>query len=231
MKTASGHPVGAGLKPALPGPCETVIPNIAQRSEESNRMIRAFIAVDLPEDVERALGAAAQSLRDARIEGLRAVRPQGIHLTLKFLGDVPEARVDEIGNAVSEAVAGRPQFEVSTGGPGAFPNNRRPQVLWVGIAGRVGPLMRLQAEVDAALGGLGFPAETRPFHPHLTLARLDRRMPAHAKRASLDALESAGPPAGTRIAVRSVSLVRSILGRGGARYVRLTTVSLAKGLS
>ncbi len=198
---------------------------------ENRRMIRTFIAVDLPEDVERALGAAAQSLRAARIEGLRAVRPEGIHLTLKFLGDVPETRVDEIGNAVSEAIAGRRQLEVSTGGPGAFPNTRRPQVLWVGIAGRLEPLMRLQAEVDAALGALGFPTETRPFHPHLTLARLDRRMPVSAKRASLAALESAGPPAGMRIAVRSVSLVQSILGRGGARYVRLATVPLAAGLS
>ena len=128
-------------------------------------MIRVFVAVDLPEDVERALGAAAQSLRDARIEGLRAVRPQGIHLTLKFLGDVPETRVDEIASAVSEAVAGRPQFEVSTGGPGAFPNSRRPQVLWVGIAGRVEPLMRLQTGVDAALGGLGFPGGDEAVPP------------------------------------------------------------------
>ena len=194
-------------------------------------MVRAFVAVDLSEDVERALGAAAQSLRDARIEGLRAVRPEGIHLTLKFLGDVPEARVDEIANAVSEAVAGSRQFEVSTGGPGAFPDSRRPQVLWVGIAGRVQPLMRLQADIDAALGGLGFETETRPFHPHLTLARLDRGMPGSARRASLDALEAAGPPAGMRIPVCSVSLVRSILGRGGARYVRLATVLLAESLS
>ncbi len=194
-------------------------------------MVRVFVAVDLPEDVERALGAVAQSLRDARIDGLRAVRPDGIHLTLKFLGDVPETRVDEIGNAVSEAVAEHRQFEVSTGGFGAFPNSRRPQVLWAGIEGRLEPLMRLQAEVDAALAALGFATETRPFHPHLTLARLDRRMPAGARRASLDALESAGTLAGMRIPVRSVSLVQSILGRGGARYVRLATVLLAESLS
>lgn len=194
-------------------------------------MVRAFVAVDLPEDVERAMGAAAQSLRDARIEGLRAVRPEGVHLTLKFLGDVPESRVDEIGHAVSETVAGHRQFEVSTGGFGAFPNKRRPQVLWIGISGRLEPLMGLQADVDAALGALGFQTETRPFHPHLTLARLDRRMPADARRASMDALESTGPSAGLRIAVRSVSLVQSILGRGGARYVRLCTAPLAESLS
>ena len=83
-------------------------------------MVRAFVAVDLPEDVERAMGSAAQRLRDARIEGLRAVRPEGIHLTLKFLGDVPESRVDEIGRAVSEAVAGHRRFEVSTGTSARF---------------------------------------------------------------------------------------------------------------
>ena len=194
-------------------------------------MVRAFVAVDLPEDVERVLGAAAQSLRDAGIEGLRSVRTEGIHLTLKFLGDVPGSQVGDIARALSEAAAGHQKFEVSTGDFGAFPNTRRPQVLWAGVAGRVEPLMRLQADVDAALAALGFPAETRPFHPHLTLARLDRRMSAPARRASLDALESTGPLAGMRISVRSVSLVQSILGCGGARYVRISTGQLAEGLS
>ena len=194
-------------------------------------MIRAFVAVDLSKDVERAMGSAAQRLRAARIEGLRAVRPEGIHLTLKFLGDVPESRVDEIGRAVSEAIAGHRRFEVAMGDFGGFPNTRRPQVLWVGIGGKLEPLIRLQEDVDSALGGLGFPAETRSFHPHLTLARLDRRMPAGARRASLYALEATGLSAGLRIPVRSVSLVQSILGRGGARYVRLFTVRLAESLS
>ena len=192
-------------------------------------MVRTFVAVDLPDEVERALEEAARTLRDARIEGLRPVRPEGIHLTLKFLGDVPESQVGEIAQVVSEAVAGHRQFDVSTGGFGAFPNTRRPQVLWVGIEGDVSPLIRLQSDVDAALGVLGFPTGTRPFHPHLTLARLDRRMSAAARQASLDALESTGLVAGMRIPVGSVSLVQSILGRGGARYVRLETVRLARG--
>ena len=193
-------------------------------------MVRVFVAADLPEFVEDALGRAALSLREARIEGLRPVRPEGVHLTLKFLGDVPESQIEGIGQAVSAAVAGQRQFEISTGGFGAFPNDRRPQVLWVGIEGRLEPLMRLQADVDAALGALGFQTETRPFHPHLTLARLDRRMPDHARRASLDALESTGLAAGMRIPVRLVSLVESILGRGGARYVRLATARLAEAI-
>ena len=196
----------------------------------SEPTVRTFVAVDLPDEVERVLGATAQILRDARIEGLRPVRPEGIHLTLKFLGDVPESQVGEIGQVVSEAVAGHRQFDVSTGGFGAFPNTRRPQVLWVGIEGDAGPLIRLQSDVDAALGALGFPTEARPFHPHLTLARLDRRMPAHARRASLDALESTGLVAGMRVPVGSVSLVQSILGRGGARYERLATARLAEGI-
>ena len=196
----------------------------------SEPTVRTFVAVDLPDEVERVLGATAQILRDARIEGLRPVRPEGIHLTLKFLGDVPESQVGEIGQVVSEAVAGHRQFDVSTGGFGAFPNTRRPQVLWVGIEGDAGPLIRLQSDVDAALGALGFPTGTRPFHPHLTLARLDRRMSAAARQASLDALESTGLVAGMRVPVGSVSLVQSILGRGGARYERLATARLAEGI-
>ena len=101
-------------------------------------------------------------------------------------------------------------------------------MLWVGIEGDVGPLMRLQADVDAALGALGFPTEPRPFHPHLTLARLGRGMSARARRESLDALESTGPVAGMSIPVGSISLVESILGRGGARYERLATARLAE---
>ena len=191
-------------------------------------MARVFVAVDLPEGVERALGEAARSLREARIEGLRPVRQEGVHLTLKFLGDVPESRLDEVARAVSDPVAGHRPFDISTGGFGAFPNTRRPLVLWVGIEGSVGPLMLLQADVDAALGALGFPTETRSFHPHLTLARLGRGMSARARRESLDALESMGSVAGMSIPVGSVSLVESILGHGGARYVRLATVRLAE---
>lgn len=194
----------------------------------SERTVRAFVAVDLPEGVERVVGEASQSLREARIEGLRAVRPEGVHLTLKFLGDVPKTRLDEVARAVSEAVASHRPFDISTGDFGAFPDTRRPLVLWVGIEGDVGPLMRLQADVDAALGALGFPTETRPFHPHLTLARLGRGMSARARRESLDALESTGPVAGMSIPVGSISLVESILGRGGARYERLATARLAE---
>ena len=186
-------------------------------------MVRTFVAVDLPEDVGRALGEAARSLREARIEGLRPVRPEGVHLTLKFLGDVPGSRLAEVAAAVSAAVAGHRPFDVSTGGFGAFPDRRRPVVLWVGIGGDVGPLLRLQEDVDAALGALGFPADTRPYHPHLTLARLGRDMSSPARRAALDALESTGPPAGMRIPVRSVSLIQSKLGHGGARYTHLAS--------
>ena len=144
----------------------------------SEHKARTFVAVDLPEAVARVVGGVAQSLREARIEGLRPVRPEGVHLTLKFLGDVPNNRLDEVARAVSEAVASHRPFDISTGGFGAFPNTRRPLVLWAGIEGDAGPLMRLQADVDAALGALGFATETRPFHPHLTLARLGRGMSA-----------------------------------------------------
>ena len=194
----------------------------------SVRMARVFVAVDLPEGVERALGEAARSLREARIEGLRPVRQEGVHLTLKFLGDVPESRLDEVARAVSDPVAGHRPFDISTGNFGAFPNARRPMVLWVGIGGGVEPLLRLQEDIDAALGVLGFPTETRPYHPHLTLARLGYGMSARARRESVDALESTGLAYGMRIPVGSVSLVESILGHGGARYVRLATARLAE---
>ena len=193
-----------------------------------NRTIRAFLAVELPEAVTAALGELVGPLSVAGLRGVRLVRPEGIHLTLKFLGDIDEDQVGPIADAVSRIVETQPPSAVELGDVGAFPNGERPRVLWVGLTGQTGPLLRLQADIAESLVPLGFERERRPFSPHLTVARLrDGTAPLDRRRAS-DALSAAPLRRGLSIPVESVSLIRSILRPGGAEYERLASLALGR---
>ncbi len=129
---------------------------------------RAFIAADLPqipslEDLARDLRTASRDLK--------VVSPDHLHLTLKFLGDAEEGLVPEILSAIREASSGIPPFTIRVRSTGAFPNLSRPSVLWVGLEGGE-PLARIAKLLDADLAALGFERETRPWSPHVTLARV-----------------------------------------------------------
>jgi 2'-5' RNA ligase len=99
-------------------------------------------------------------------------REESVHLTLKFLGEIPIASVPTFSQAVSRAVAGIRSFPIVVEGAGIFPNSRRPRVLWVGISDPSGSLNDLHSQLDFESVRSGFPKEVRPFHPHITLARL-----------------------------------------------------------
>ncbi len=138
----------------------------------SNR--RLFVALDPSEPVRRRIAALAAELRrDAgrAADEIRWVAPENVHLTLQFLGAVPEERVPDVEAAVRAAAAeGRP-LALQLQGAGGFPNARRPRVVWAGLAGDVPALAALAAAVGRRLAPLGFPPEDRPFSPHLTLGR------------------------------------------------------------
>lgn len=140
--------------------------------------IRAFIAVELPPEAQAALaGPVRRWQADCQAAGLAAQwsRPEGWHLTLKFLGAVPSDRLPAITERLAEAATRHRPFAIQLAGFGAFPTPRRPRVLWIGVAddeGRAG-LIALAGGIEAAVAPLGYPAEARPFHPHLTLARID----------------------------------------------------------
>lgn len=148
-----------------------------------------------------------------------------LHVTLKFLGQVDEARVGAIGDALMAVARRTPAFDVNVGGLGAFPTPMRARILWVGLA-PAAPLAALAAEVDATLAALGIEPEARPFAAHVTLGRVreSRRKPALA-----DAL--ARPADCGRLAVTRVSLIRSELHPRGARYTELASVLLAGAAS
>jgi len=138
-------------------------------------MIRSFIAIDLPEETRKALEDIQKELKQCGT-GVRWLKPGSIHLTLKFLGNIHLAQVEDIALAVAEEVRDQPPITLGAAGLGAFPSRRKPRVIWIGMEGEVQRLTRIQARIEDALEPLGFVREKRPFQPHLTIGRVkDRR--------------------------------------------------------
>jgi RNA 2',3'-cyclic 3'-phosphodiesterase len=184
--------------------------------------MRLFIALKLPTDVRDELAAVQQRLRHTEAHPVKWVAPQSIHLTLQFLGEVPEAQLPAILQAleaVRTTAAQRSPLRLAEAG--AFPNLRRPQTLWVGIAGELEGLTRLHQAVIAATEPLGFQLETRPFRAHLTLGRV-RREATPAQRVALGtALGSLSPPRSVTWQSGHPLLFRSTLTPTGSIYTEL----------
>lgn len=145
-------------------------------------MVRTFVAIELDATFLQALATIQTSLQQGHAG--RWVRPEGIHLTLKFLGDVPEDKLQDIYRAIGQCCASFAPFMLTLGSLGCFPNLRRPRVVWVGVSDQGGQLAALQQAVERELGRLGYRPEERAFTPHLTLARVRE----DAKREEVDAL-------------------------------------------
>ena len=194
-----------------------------------NERVRAFVAIELPQHAKEALHGLAGQLGQARIRGIRPVGPDGIHLTLKFLGDVAKDQIEAIVDRVTDLVAVHRPFTVELGGVGGFPASEAPRVFWVGVGGDMRPLLALQREIDESLVELGFERERREFRPHLTVARA-REMASSADRRNAAHIPAAGwSSSGLPIPVDAVSLIRSILLPDGARYERLARMTLHGG--
>lgn len=188
--------------------------------------LRLFVAIELPGEVRSVLNELQHELqRDAALARLRWVRPEGIHLTLKFLGAAPAEKRGDIEAAVQRAVAGIPPFELHLGKLGTFGSKRSPRVLWVDVAGDTETLARLQGQVERELAPLGFPPEGRAFSPHLTLARVPPERAPEAAAPLTDVVANHGPPRGT-IAAKELALMKSDLRREGAVYTQLFAAAL-----
>jgi len=133
--------------------------------------IRTFIAFELPPAVISLLREVQQGLKRLKLRA-RWVRPENIHLTLKFLGDINTDAVDRIGTEMADAVSEFAPISLAVKGVGVFPGIRRPRVIWVGIGGDTQALFALQGRLEEKLIPLGFPGEKRAFKAHLTLGRL-----------------------------------------------------------
>jgi 2'-5' RNA ligase len=187
---------------------------------------RLFVALEPPEPVRRRLAAVADELRRAAGRAgdeVRWVRPENVHLTLQFLGAVPEERVAAVEAALRDAAAGGRPLSLSLHGAGGFPNARRPRVLWAGLEGDLAPLAALAADLGARLAKLGFPPEDRPFSPHLTLgrAREGRGAPGLAGALARAAQAEATPWRATELV-----LFESHLSPRGPRYEAVARIAL-----
>jgi RNA 2',3'-cyclic 3'-phosphodiesterase len=184
--------------------------------------MRLFIAVHLAPETRAAVEAIQARFR--RLDPGDAVRwvdPKGIHLTLKFLGEVPDAEVAPLEAALDAAIAGRTAPELGASGTGGFPNSRRPRVLWVGLREEGDRLKPLQAAVEAAVRPLGWEPEARPFQPHLTLGRVredERGRSRQLDPSLLEALAAPADPTGAVTVQDRAALIRSRLSPAGARY-------------
>jgi 2'-5' RNA ligase len=180
--------------------------------------VRLFVAVDVPDDLRDTIESEiVDRLRD-QVPGARWTRPEGRHLTLKFLGNVEDDRVPVITEAVRSAAGRHAAFEASFTEIGGFPNTRRPRVLWIGIGEGAEALSALAGSVEAAVEPLGFEPEGRPFRGHLTLARFPK-----PQRIELPSVVV--PP--NRFAVGEVTLFQSRLHPKGARYTPLERLPLS----
>ena len=191
------------------------------------KQIRTFIAIELDETINAALTDLQEQLKAEVPRGsVRWVRPEGIHLTLKFLGDVPANRIEEVEQALTQACVGFPAFSFSVGGLGCFPNPRRPRVVWVGVQEESGTLNRLQKAIEDKMERLGFPAEGRRFHAHLTLGRTQRRASSDDVRRLGQLVEETNIGELGQMEARVVSLMKSDLKPTGAVYTQLAAAKL-----
>ncbi|HXV85372.1 MAG TPA: RNA 2',3'-cyclic phosphodiesterase [Gemmatimonadales bacterium] len=184
--------------------------------------MRLFIAVNLPSEVRRALWDAVEPARRPD-PPVRWVQPDGLHLTLKFLGDVDAGRDPDIRAGLQAATHLARPFTVHLTGFGVFPNASRPRVFWAGCE-PVPALEVLQHRVEQEMDRLGFPLEGRPFRPHLTVGRARDGAPPGRLAAAADQLMTL--TYASEVLVTAVDLMESQLTPSGARYACRHTVSL-----
>ena len=185
---------------------------------EGEKTLRAFLAIELPAEILGEIGRFQGHLQRLVHGELRWVRPEGIHLTLKFFGSIAEEAVPAIAAVVEKVAARARPFSLAVGGIGVFPDKRRPRVLWVGMSGDVERLAGFQQQLEEALMALDYPVEERPFRPHLTLARF--RSPKDLTGLP-KALEKGENFAAGSFLAAGIGLIKSELKPQGAVYTRL----------
>jgi 2'-5' RNA ligase len=186
-------------------------------------MIRAFIAIDLPDDVRAAIAKAQADLRQTVGVKISWAKVENLHLTLQFLGDVEESAVEAIRAALAGIAGDHAPFELKVAGAGAFPDERRPRVLWIGC--EHGELTALAKSVHAAMRPLGFEPEQREFTAHLTLGRVKQARPDDALTRALDSIKNAAFGA---MRVEAIHLMRSELHPDGSIYSKLSSHQLGE---
>jgi 2'-5' RNA ligase len=190
-------------------------------------VFRTFIAIELNERLRGALRNVQDKLKErVPLGSVKWVAPDGIHLTLKFLGDTPASRIPDIEAALKAACVPFQPFDFSVEGRGCFPNFHRPRVVWVAVREKGQTLARLHEALERTVAPLGWPAEERAFSPHLTLGRVAKGADSRTVAAVGAVVEESAVERLGLQTVTAVSLIRSDLRPTGAVYSRLLYVPL-----
>ena len=184
--------------------------------------MRCFISISLPDEIKRGMLAIQARLKTSGAD-VAWSRPEGMHLTLKFLGETEETSLPQIEAGMNRAVTVFDPFSVDVSGIGIFPDDRRPRVVWIGIKEKGDNLLRLQGDIEKGLEDIGFPREGRRFTPHITLGRI--RSYKNISRL-LNLIEEDKDTELGRFEVLNVHLMKSELRPEGSVYTELYSVLL-----
>jgi 2'-5' RNA ligase len=184
-------------------------------------ILRSFIAIELPEEVKSALSRLQDKLKESAVD-IRWVKPDNIHLTLKFLGDIDDKNIGNIVQQLEGACAKYSFFELAVSGIGVFPNVRSPRVMWAGLKYE-DAFAGFHGEIENGLASIGYEREGRRFSPHLTLGRFRsfKGKASVSERIELHKNDRLGS-----IGVRTISLMESKLSPSGASYSRVKEIAL-----
>lgn len=185
--------------------------------------IRSFLAFELAPDIKTQIETLSEELKDSNLP-VRWVKPENIHLTLIFFGDVEENVIEDIKEKVNEAVKGMASVKIRLKGVGVFPNLKRPRVVWVGLGGDIDRLSDLRDNLQSKLNALGFIPERRPFKPHLTLGRFKGRTSGTYEIKNI--LERYYETKSDICYLKEFILFKSDLKPNGAEYTKICTWTL-----
>lgn len=184
-------------------------------------LIRAFIAIELSEQIREQLDAVVRAINSNRSLPVKWVSGKNIHLTLKFLGEQHWDKISALESSLRSEICMMSPFEIIVSGLGAFPNIHRPRVIWVGVQAPQ-DLNRLHLKVENSARQAGFEAEERPFSPHLTLGRLSQTLSPGQVEVTAQALQKVRVGELGRMTVHSICIFRSTLTPAGAVYTPLS---------
>ena len=182
--------------------------------------MRMFVGIGLPEECRTSIVRALSPVAETGLP-VSWTRAENLHITLKFLGEVPDARVEELGGLLAESARGTGPFRFLVEGAGGFPTLSSPRILWAGVREPLDPVRKLHQNMEKILAGAGFPREGRLFHPHVTVGRVRRRLPAGWTERFGGALS--GKRFG-EVPARSYQLYESRLSPSGSTYTVLVDV-------
>jgi len=190
--------------------------------------IRSFIAIELPDELKLGLTQLQTRLKADNQPRIKWVNPNGMHLTLKFLGNIDPTMIDPITEAMTNAAQKIPPFTLDIQQLGVFPSLKRVQVVWLGLGGEIDRLSQLHQFIEANTARLVFTPEQRSFKAHLTLARVSNEASPDERQYFGDIIADTKSEISQSIKVDSIKLIRSQLTREGAIYSQISSAKLSK---